>query len=260
MWHLDASDPRTYPRNTIETVVVQLRFHPILKIPGHLDGFQDRVRDRFPLFAEVTNQVFDIQPSGLVQTHLAREFRFQTVNKEMTLVLGTSAVAIEVHRHLDRRALLERMSLAVSALDAAYAPVLPTRLGLRYVNRIDRRRIGEELCREVGWEELLASGIPRPVGGLVDLDETQFWSEVTSVRPPGAMTLRLGLLRDPATDDLVFRLDTDRYAEGGFGLEDVESLLRGFADDAYALFESVAGPGLREWMSPTPAGSGEVDR
>jgi len=246
-WNLPNREHKTYERNPLVVVVAQLRFHPVLKVPDRVADFQERVRARFPTFAEVATREIAVRPSGL-DVKEGREFRFDKLDAPSTISLGDSALALETRSHTSHRSFLDDMALAVQALVDVFSPVVPTRLGLRYINAVDRSLVAQALGREVSWPELIVPGFLTMPESIADLQGTYFAHELNSRMQSGEMTLRYGLMRKSNEKGEHFRIDIDRYVEGPFDAGDAIAKLGSFADDIFKVFASAAGPALLEWM------------
>lgn len=112
---------RTYNRNTLAAVIVQLRFEPILKVADKLPDFQERVRGRFPGFAQGEEQLVAWQVdarSGVPNVRVTTEktARFQARGEPTSAVLMNSAVTIEYQRYRERSVLAADMALLVTAM------------------------------------------------------------------------------------------------------------------------------------------------
>jgi uncharacterized protein (TIGR04255 family) len=159
------------------------------------------------------------------------------------------AVAVEYLQHRERQVLAADMALLVDALRAVYNPIAPVRFGVRYVNVIDLEAIAADLKRELAWSDLLQPAFLAVPAGLATLDGAAFMAETTSSLSRGAMTLRYGLRPDPTKKGrFAFRLDTDRYLDAAFELDEVAGLLDEFSSDIFQVFRTAAGPALLEWM------------
>jgi uncharacterized protein (TIGR04255 family) len=248
-WTLSSHEVRTFEQNTLAAVIVQLRFHPILKIAELFPDFQDKVRSRFPGYEFADTQLFDVGPAGV---HVRNEtaHRFPALTEPTVLSLGTSAVSIEYSAHKHREVLFGDVDMVVGALGELFAPVFPIRLGLRYVNIIQRERIGEDLARPTPWTDLLTPSFAAVPAGVATVDDaTNYAVEVSSGCKRGKMTLRYGLIPTPASREAQqFRLDTDRYIEGSLEIGEVRDILSGFSEDIFQVFMTAAGPALLEWM------------
>lgn len=145
VWRLPATSNEVFQRNTLVQVVCQLRFHPILKIAERLPDFQERVRRVFPDFLEQTTAVAAMTAEGAVELQQEKQFMFRKVNANCTLALTSGSLAVEERRHTERQKLFDDVLLAIRALEETQQLVQPKRLGLRYINIIDRERIAKDL-------------------------------------------------------------------------------------------------------------------
>ncbi len=245
-WRLPNHERRTYRRNPLVAVIVQLRFNPILKIEARVADFQDIVRGRFPRYEESESQQVELSPEG-IRLRAGKDFRFMSA-EPVSMLLGDGAVALEYRAYDDREVLRADVDLMCEATQRALAPVTPIRLGLRYVNTIDQTMISQDLRRDVAWSELVGESFLRVPGNLTDLDGTRFATELSSPMPLGGMTVRCGLLPAPVPKGLGYRLDVDRYRDDSFALDSVPETLTTFADDIFQVFAAARGPALAEWM------------
>ena len=249
-WKLPSCDHHVYRRNPIRTVVIQLRFHPILKVGDGVPNFQEAVRHLFPSFSEgkARHVNLDIQGSGF-RVQEERFYEFSTVDGSAALKLSQGALAFEVKRHQHKEELCSRFGVACSALASAFSNISPTRLGLRYINVLDRQQIESELGRQVSWGELISDGFLPIPNDLLDLNETLFGSEISSALEPGTLTLRYGLLREaPSEMQPKFRFDVDRYMEAPLDFTRVGEQVAMFAEDIYRLYQTAILEPVREWM------------
>ncbi|MCC5858600.1 MAG: TIGR04255 family protein [Ectothiorhodospiraceae bacterium] len=247
-WRLTRNELREYPRNPLVAVVGQLRFHPILKIGRgqHIEDFQDRIRHRFPLFSEEEQHSVRILPDG-IESRRERRFQFLTTDKSLKLSLGETSLSLESRDHRSHREFIEDFDLAACALKAVFEPINSTRLGLRYVNVLDRKAIGKDLGEDVDWSDLVVEDFLRLPPG-VDLEQTFFSTEITSSLNDGKLTLRYGL-PNAKDKETTYRFDLDRYSESSIAPEGCKTLLRDFAKDIYDVFMNMPGKSLLKWMN-----------
>lgn len=248
-WKVDPYVHTTFARNPLVVVVAQIRFHPILKIGGYVDDFQDQVRGRFPAFERTRAVALDIQDFTRVHVEEEDTFTFRREEDRATMVLARGGLTVEHQTYSTRKRLQADLALGWAALQ----PVRPQtiRLGLRYVNVIRRSQIEADLRREVTWGDLVATDGFRAFGSDRLDDDMYFTGEVSGPVPQaGAMTLRYGKLpglHPPASAE--FRVDVDRYLDGYTADEEPEALCDRFANDAFSTFRRFAGQALDEWMS-----------
>jgi uncharacterized protein (TIGR04255 family) len=250
-WQIDhLDDHETFERNPLVAVVVQLRFNPILKIGKHVADFQDKVRERFPGYAEGESEIVRFRPPSNVEVKKQPHFLFHSVDGAKTVTLGVEAVAIENRDHRGHREMLDDVALVVDSLLDYYGPIVPTRLGMRYINNLSRESIAKSLGKEVSWNDLVQPEFLAMPRGLATLEGTLFANEYTSPADGDgeALTLRYGLQPIQPSEEICFRFDTDRYLVGAFDPKDTVTILEKYVEDIYAAFMSMAGDELLAWM------------
>lgn len=262
-WKLPKHPVATFERNMLASVVVQLRFQPILKIPDHIAAFQDRVRPRFPGYEVAETQEIELGAAGVISVRKETGHRFLAHGEPAVSALNVSSFTVEYAAYKEREVLFADVDTALRALNDIFAPIVPLRLGLRYVNIIRR----DKLPAPFAWSEILTERFSQVPGSLAALDDsTAFLVDITSSHDRGMMSVKYGILSNrliPGLPNLPqhdshFRLDVDRYIEGGFGIDEVRNLLEVFSVDAFQVFMAAAGPRLLEWMGPKsqPKGKG----
>ncbi len=263
IWKIPKREYRVYDRNPLDTVIAQVRYEPILRI-GAGDGipkFQDAVRASFPAFAQKQIQALEVSLPNQVQVQQDQVFQFMRKDDICKVELVKDNVSITTRDHASRQQLVDDIETVTKALKETYAPIVTTRLGVRYVNIVDRKQISGDLGRDVSWQQLVTDEYLRIPADVADLDSTLFMNEITSPLDSGALTLRYGfpLPSDPQNEPQ-FRFDIDRYIEGQVDISDAPEIMRQFTDDIFGLFHTFPGIELVEWMSNsgTDATSDEV--
>lgn len=246
-WSVPRQEHKVFQRNPLVAVVVELRFFPILKVPDRVADFQEEVRSMFPAFEGVTRQLVNLGPVAPVEVRSERLFNFHKPDQSATLTLSTSSLALECRRHERRESFIRDVKLGIDALGKTYGTVVPTRLGLRYVDLVDKERIEADLGRKTAWPDLVSERFLAVPTGFADLQDTLFACEVASSMSNGGQTVRYGLVQD-ADGRVKFRLDADRYVESNVDPSRVVELLEVFADDLFAVFVAAMGPDLKAWM------------
>lgn len=259
VWQLDNPEHFVYSRNPLVAAIVELRYHPILKIGAGkgVAEFQDCIRASFPKYAEVATQTVNFisnvstQGQSGVEIREEKQYRFVKEGGSTTLTLGDGSVILENRKHHSHVDILDDMDLVVKALLATYSPIKPTRLGARYINRIHRASISDDMASDVAWDDLICEDFLRIPAGLADIEGTAYAMEMNScMQDHGAMTLRyaMRLGKDQTRDE--FRFDIDRYLEGDYSVGETCNLLDVFTKDIYTLFLKMTGPALKRWMGP----------
>lgn len=247
-WNVPAQPHKVFERNPLVAVIVELRFFPILKLPDKVADIQEQVRSTFPAFQDVTRQLINLQPAGPIEVRNERLFNLVKADESSTLSLSTSSLAVESRRHERREHFINDVKVAINALLEVCGPVVPTRLGLRYVDVIDKEAIERDLGRSTTWPKLISDRFLAVPTALADLDGTLFACEVASSMPSGGgQTVRYGLIQD-ADKRTKFRLDVDRYLDAPGDPSKLVELLGAFADDIFAVFVAAMGPDLKTWM------------
>jgi uncharacterized protein (TIGR04255 family) len=229
-------------------VVVELRFFPILKVADRVADFQEQVRGTFPAFQEVTRQLVNLGPAAPIEVRSERLFNFVKSDESCTLTLSTSSLSVESRLHKRREHFIDDAKVGFDALMKICGPVVPARLGLRYVDVIDKERVEADLGRPTSWSALISEKFLAVPTGLANLDGTLFACEIGSPMPNGGgQTVRYGLVQD-ADKKLKYRLDVDRYVDAPIDPTKLVELLGTFADDVFAVFIASMGPDLKAWM------------
>jgi uncharacterized protein (TIGR04255 family) len=193
----------------------------------------------------------EIGPAGINVKDLETIHKFQSLDNSETTSLGTTSFSLEYFNHGGRETLFSDVSLVIGALREHYSPIVPTRLGLRYVNIIQRQQVEEDLQRKLDWSDLLSSGFSSVPNGIANVDnETSYVVEISSPCPCGKMTVRYGVLPEGlnGVKGQHFRLDTDRFLDTDLKLDDVPNILEVFSLDIFNVFMQAAGSALVEWM------------
>lgn len=250
IWRLPERRHEVFRRNPLAATVVELRFNPILKVPDRVADFQDRIRETFPYFRENRKRAVSLEGAGTVEISEERQFQFRQSELDTTVTLATTSLALERKVHTHHMDLFRDFAVSVKALTEIYKPIQPTRLGLRYVNFVDREQIAAGLgIGDLAWDELISEDFLKIPGNLADVEGAVFLNEITSSLEPGAMTVRYGLTgRD---DREVFRIDVDRYLQERFDPADILGLLERFSRDVYSLFIHAVNTRLYDWMEAT---------
>jgi uncharacterized protein (TIGR04255 family) len=243
-WTIPPTKYEVFQRNPLVAVIVEVRFAPVLKVYDKVADIQDRIRAQFPGFQDRVRQVIDIGPQGPSVVH-ERFLTFTRPDTGAFINLSPGAVALEVAHHRRREDLITDLQLMLSILTEVLGNLALVRVGLRYVNVIDREHISQGLGREVQWRDLISDGFLR-VPSLTDLEGTFFVSETASpVASGGSLVVRHGLIRE---ERVRFRLDFDRYSELPGDVSELNALVTGFSSDIFSVFLAAANPALLEWM------------
>lgn len=154
-----------YRNNPLHQVICQLRFPPILRIDTKTPvDFQERIRHQLPGYELTHDDNIEPLPQSLSQSlpteireflspNRNRRHQFFSKGRTWTISLTRDFVALETSRYKNWEEFREYLELVIKTLFVVYEPAYVTRIGLRYKNAIDRRRLG---LADAEWSDLLA--------------------------------------------------------------------------------------------------------
>ena len=216
-----------YQNNPLIQVICQVRFPPILRIDTETPvDFQECVRKQLPGYELTYDEDMDSLPQSISQSlppemrqllHLGSNRRYQFFSKDRTwtVSLAKDFVAVETNQYSKWEDFRERLKLVINTLFQVYEPAYLTRIGLRYKNVIDRRRLHLE---GVEWRDLLADFVL----GQFSRDETsnlvveQHGRTLVKLNEDGDLVrMEYGQVIDSAGDpsNKMYLLDHDFYID-----------------------------------------------
>lgn len=128
-------------RAPLAKVIAQLRFPEIASItnPTFVGPFQEALRSAYPNAAPETSiELTADAPTRTIQLPYVNLWRFHDVRNEWTVTLTPAFLALETTAYVRREDFLMRWRQATDAFARTIRTDLYTRLGVRYVNRVDR--------------------------------------------------------------------------------------------------------------------------
>jgi uncharacterized protein (TIGR04255 family) len=225
-----------FDRNPITEVICQLRFPTILEIGASLPAnFQNRIRSEYPLFEreeaagvppEIAEMLRAQAGAGSLDNLVSPVNKFSTVDKKRTVALARDFVAVSERQYVEWAVFWQQMELAKQALEEVYTPVFYERVGLRYVNVLDLKKLelnGSE------WRDLLN----KVFVGMVDSAEvapnvvsagTQVSINLNGIVPGATATVRYA----PQRKQQKFIFDSDFFVGGRVGVGNVRQILDHF--------------------------------
>lgn len=254
-WDIQRKDYTVFRRNPILNSVIELRFHPVLEVTqdkGKLSRFQDAVRAQFPVFVEQKSQNVAIEIPNNVQITDEMRYSFSTVDGSQSISITQTNLALTTVKHVDKEQIKNAFDLALSNLQSEYGAYLPTRLGVRYTNLINKAEIEADLNRALSWDELVTNyffRLPDNLDAIGTVVRSQIQSSMAG-QGSGNLSLQYGVnsLNQDTGEIDAFVVDIDRYIENP-AIDGIVDLIDGFALDIFSIFEDVAGDALKEWMS-----------
>ena len=154
-----------YKHNPLRQVICQLQFPTILRIDTEPPAdFQERIRDDFPKFRADNAELPERLPDKIMQNIPAemveifaqcgnQVYRFSTRSGAWTISLARDFLALDTNQYTRWEDFRAHLKIALDALLCVYQPQYLTRIGLRYVNVIEREKLGLQ-ARD--WRDLIA--------------------------------------------------------------------------------------------------------
>lgn len=248
-----------YTRNPLDKVLCQLRFPTILRIATELPAaFQERVRDRYPLFQQkalsppvpVPPQI--AQQLGLQMNVGAGEvaYEFSTEDGCWEVSLTKDFLALSTQRYERWEGFRDHLALPLTALLEVYAPAFFSRIGLRYHDVIVRSELG---LKDVEWGALLQPhaaaelGVP---GVAACIENAQRRVDMRLADGRGKIRLQHSFVEHGETGEVCYLIDSDFYTDERTETRDAEAMLDNFNRQSGRLFRWCITPQLHEAMGP----------
>ena len=248
-----------YGTNSLEQVICQLRFPPILRIEsGNVADFQDVIREEYPLYSEEEGipelpfpelaQMIKMGPQGLGPVPAKK---FSSGDEQWTIALARDFIALTTERYEQWEGFHERLRYAVDALEQVYNPAFYTRVGLRYRNVIHRSNLN---LVDVPWSDLLVSDILSELGSELAyaVREVKHVALIDLGEASGEVRIRHGLMQDTATGEEVYGIDADFFTNQRSARNVTNTQLDYFNTQAGRFFRWCLTEKLRQAMAPQP--------
>lgn len=214
-----------YDRNFIKTAVCELRFPTLLELETKPPtAFQAKVRKSYPFFEkQVVEQV------GAEAMTREQHYLFRSKDKNWTVVVKSSSLALETSKYIDFQDFLDRFTEVMNYARAMIDSDFFTRVGLRYMNAIPMQGGNPE-----GW---IRPELIRPIAGGVLGATKVSRALVQGFLENGEYSMRHGFVTGEAGkgEPPSYTLDFDYFKEGvEFG--EVIPLLKQFNETNFSLF------------------------
>lgn len=253
--HVSNENYKEYSRNPLVTTDIEVRFHPILSIDDSdfIRKFQDGIRDKYPKYSEAhvtgVNISQDERGSQGIEIQNDKQHVFSNVTNSCRIKLTKQSLVISNSDHKNRKQLTSDFVVCLNCLTALLDKNISLlRIGVRYVNIIDKNKIAHDLSKNVDWNDVISEDFLN-LPAVADISNANFQTELHSEMDAGIMVLRYGLVQNVLNAPDHFRFDIDRFLMLDGSLDEVEKELLSFTNDIYSLFVHVIGGTLREWMN-----------
>lgn len=212
-----------YKKNPLDRVICQLRFPPILKIDAEIPAeFQDRVRKDFPNYSEATELRVEPSPgikgelptellSKVLQSTSTKNYKFSSEDGEWEINLTRTFIALTANKYERWEKFREKIEILSKALIEIYSPAHFSRIGLRYIDVIQRSSLG---LNAVNWKQLFQ---PYILGVLGAAEISDFVRNAESRYEiglsDGESTVRMitKLVEDEENGEIRYMIDSDFF-------------------------------------------------
>jgi len=210
-------------RAPLDRVVCQVKFPPVFSIaaPEFIGPFQQRIQERYPRASQNQGIRFQLGLPGSDSPAPASlplvNYLFEDETQGWRVTLSQDAISLDTSRYIGRNDFLEHLAELIEALETCIRPTHRTRIGVRYINRIQ----GDEdlaavpsLFRPEILGLMASPDLANHVGPLL--------SEAHMTAPEGKLLARWGLLAAHSTYEPVmvaprsensWMLDLDAFCE-----------------------------------------------
>ena len=252
-----------YAKRQLVEVICQLRFPGILKIDvSEPADFQERIRRDYPQYEKKIEQLPPQMVNGKpVPQGTVNNYQFVSAEGQWRVSLTKGFIALSTYGYTRWEDFAKRLDVVLAAFIETYQPSYFSRVGLRYMNALNKDAVGLE---ESSWRDLIAPGYLGLMGdddsarqNFIKCEQT-----VTATMPGGAkanIKCGPGLLRkvDNRTRQVeelkVFLLDLDVFFDGKMPLGQVAGALNIVHDNAGSLFAGAVRRPLLDAMEPMDA-------
>jgi uncharacterized protein (TIGR04255 family) len=246
-----------FDRAPLLVVLCQVKYPPILSLltPAGVAGFQEAIRDAYPVLQPEAGAQIELGPSGLAVSEQTPVWRLSSQDTRWRVSIASDMVALEAFAYTSIDEFSDRLSVVLDALRRTVYPEPSARVGLRKVNDIEH----PEVSQPRDWVRWLRPDIL----GLLASDElggdvTLAFSQVHLEDGEEVLAIRHGSLPETLQK---YRLDLDYFTSKPMTVEadgEMIQTVRRFAAGATALFHWCLTRDLYEWLGPRPRG--EVTR
>lgn len=241
-------------------VVSQVLFPTILKIDQTPADFQERIRGAFPLYERGPDVnvpqggAFQLPPQilQLLRTQGGgMPHNFTTATRDATITLTSESLSLTATVYTRWEHFLALFRSPLTALIEMYVPPFFTRVGLRYVNAINRGKVG--LAPDRPWSQLIRQEVLGELAIPAVEKNLEFATNQTRLKIPnneGTVMFQHGvslLLPDKVR---VYTLDFDFSKEGQIGIADAEPTFIRYHKLAGRAFRWCIRPELHDELGP----------
>lgn len=254
-----------YQNNPLIEVVCQLRFPPILKIDNELPAlFQEAIRADYPNFMEVsgfTKQIEQkINPSDpndifdqLIKQNFIniKEYKFSSADEIWKVTLSRTFIALSTSKYERWEEFRLKLEFLFKKFIEIYNPSYFSRIGLRYIDVIDREKLN---LKGVSWKDLLQDYvlgiISTEEGKAIKAFECKYEIGLADAESVVAIRTSFAKTKDNNNLDDSYVIDSDFFNNNKINSTEVFNKLDFFHDRATRLIRWAIKPMLHDAMTP----------
>lgn len=252
-----------YKNNSLDQVICQLQFPPILKIDTQAPfQFQDLIRKEYPLygegkekFIEIPIEVFSQIPQDLIgniplPATNRMNYSFSSADENWRINLTNNFLALSTKKYVRWEDFRSHLELPLKALIDLYKPAFFSRVGLRYINVINKSTLK---LSDRNWPDLIQ---PYILGVLSTntLEQNALKNSTTTdeiqIEDFNLVRVIHGLATSKSTNELVYIIDCDFFSEKRTELQDAYAKLDYFNYWGRRLFRWCITDELHNAMQP----------
>jgi uncharacterized protein (TIGR04255 family) len=123
------------------SVLAQVMFGSLLSIKNEegVSRFQEVIREKYPVLKTEKNKTstIDVVANSIVSTSEQTIWRFSDTDDVWRVSLSSEFVALETKKYSSREEFTKRLSEVLAAVTKQFNPGIMTRIGVRYVDRLE---------------------------------------------------------------------------------------------------------------------------
>jgi uncharacterized protein (TIGR04255 family) len=254
-----------YKQNPLDQVICQLRFPPILKIETEIPAnFQDAIRHQFPKFIEKSEWKMNIPeaiseqvPPDFLQQMMpaatGKNYEFSSDDDIWKINLTRNFVALTANEYRRWEAFKDKLAIPFEAIGRVYSPSYFSRVGLRYIDIIDRSRLG---LKNTPWRELFNPAISGILGSDEIGDEVKSFESVYEIALDGnygnysMVRIATKFVNNKETGETCYMIDSDFSNTSKIPIAEALNILNFFHLNASRLIQWSIKKPLHDAMQP----------
>lgn len=254
----------TFGKNTIDEVICQVRFPPILKITEEIASFQDRIRKKYPEMAitavspEMPEQLFQLFAASGRMPLKASHYTFSDETKIWKVSIDSQFLSLTCNLYDSFEPFAERFFELVGIFNELFDPSYYQRLGLRYRNIVVQDYLRAE---QYQWKDLIAKNIAPELSEDVFSDRIKLFEKKTFLEEKESKANAIyALVKGDASfrgkqydNTAIYIIDIDCFTEEKqHDSESIQRYLSEFNLCVRDLFRHGISEKLYELMEPSP--------